>query len=93
MPIVAFHASQSRELSHLLERHLVVFDSVQTNVGGAYSTETGKFVAPVPGVYVFSTSLLGHSQNGCRAGIVRNGHVVVRLFFKGMFFSILFISN
>jgi len=34
-----------------------VFDSTQHNIGGHYSTSTGKFTVPIAGVYLFGTTI------------------------------------
>ena len=36
----------------------VVFDTVKTNIGGHYSTSTGRFTVPISGIYQFGHSVL-----------------------------------
>lgn len=51
---VAFTAYMSAWANDLAIGQPVVFDSTLTNVGGAYSTSTGKFTVPLDGLYIFS---------------------------------------
>lgn len=40
----------------------VIFDRVVTNIGNAYSTTTGKFVAPYNGTYEFFGNLMNKND-------------------------------
>jgi len=42
----------------------LVFNNVQHNLGNGYSTSTGKFTAPVKGVYHFTASILRNTGDG-----------------------------
>ena len=42
----------------------LVYQKTQHNVGSAYSTSTGKFTAPVKGIYQFSASILRYQNDG-----------------------------
>jgi hypothetical protein len=48
---VAFMAQLSKNLVNPPQHTVVVFDSVLTNVGGAYKPSSGVFLAPVNGTY------------------------------------------
>jgi len=51
---VAFHAHLSLDIHGTTAGQTIVFDQVDTNLGGGYSGTTGVFTAPVAGTYVFS---------------------------------------
>jgi hypothetical protein len=52
----------------------VVFSSVVTNIGSAYSTTTGNFTCSSHrGVYVFSTTLVAFNDQNVNGVIVKNG--------------------
>lgn len=51
----------------------LVFDSVVTNVGNGYNANTGIFVTPVSGVYVFSVTLMADPNHYDRYQIMKNG--------------------
>ena len=51
---MAFHASLSSVIRGTTNGQTIVFDQVDTNLGGGYSGATGVFTAPQAGTYVFS---------------------------------------
>jgi hypothetical protein len=51
----------------------LVFTQVVTNIGGTYSTTTGKFTCSQRGVYVFSTTLIAYNDYHVDGYIVKNG--------------------
>jgi len=51
---IAFHASLSSDIRGTTNRQTIVFDQVDTNLGGGYNGTTGVFTAPVAGTYVFT---------------------------------------
>ena len=44
--------------NHASSHSVLVFEQAITNVGQAYNPTTGIFKAPVPGIYVFSVTLM-----------------------------------
>jgi len=50
---VSFTAFRRDAYGQVLVGQTIVFDTALTNVGGAYSTQTGFFTAPSPGTYAF----------------------------------------
>ncbi|XP_052782456.1 complement C1q tumor necrosis factor-related protein 3-like [Mya arenaria] len=57
---VAFLATLTNHITHAGALQPIAFNRVVTNVGGAYNVHLGSFVAPVSGIYVFSTTLLSY---------------------------------
>ncbi|KAK3105598.1 hypothetical protein FSP39_001435 [Pinctada imbricata] len=50
----------------------VKFDQVIENIGGGYNPATGKFTAPVSGIYSISVSIMSEPTNEMHLGIMRN---------------------
>ena len=57
--IIAFHVSKDNDAT-MTPANPVIFNVETTNIGTHYSTSTGRFTAPVAGVYRFEAS--GHRQ-------------------------------
>ncbi|KAK7880133.1 hypothetical protein WMY93_033200 [Mugilogobius chulae] len=57
----------------------LVFKHVVTNIGNAYSPNTGFFTAPVRGAYHFEIYILGHMDSSHESGavLVKNGEHVI----------------
>ncbi|XP_045215459.2 cerebellin-2-like [Mercenaria mercenaria] len=77
---VAFFAKMVNHLEHGGVHQTVIFESVVTNVGNAYNSQLGKFIAPVPGTYVFSTTLVSRHFNGAHAQFVSNGTALTTMY-------------
>lgn len=58
----------------------VQFPKIITNIGNGFDSLTGIFRAPVPGLYLFSASILSHAGNEVRCQIVHNGEGLVFIF-------------
>uniref|UniRef100_A0A8W8LZ48 C1q domain-containing protein n=1 Tax=Magallana gigas TaxID=29159 RepID=A0A8W8LZ48_MAGGI len=59
---IAFHAILSSELKNTPVNTIIKFGNVQVNEGSGYNPATGKFTAPVDGVYSFSWTY--HTNKG-----------------------------
>ncbi|XP_052780128.1 heavy metal-binding protein HIP-like [Mya arenaria] len=79
---VAFFAKLTNHLTNLGVGQDVVFDDVTTNIGQAYNSHHGVFIAPTPGIYVFSATLLKAYQANTIDHFIwaKNGQVVCRLY-------------
>ena len=79
---VAFSARLTTDTPSLSPNQDIVFNDVIVNVGSAYHKAHGIFVAPVPGVYLFTTSLLAYGTKSHHAKIVRGGQELARTDFN-----------
>ncbi|XP_060559857.1 cerebellin-3-like [Ruditapes philippinarum] len=74
---VAFHATIDKNtgypyaVSHLTVGQVIVFDQEKVNIGSGYHRSTGLFIAPLPGVYMFSASVM--TKGEIQLNIVKNG--------------------
>lgn len=69
---VAFSAILSKDIT-VGGKEVVKYDSLLTNVGGAYDKSTGIFTAPYKGIYTISCSLLPSTSNYVHLDIMKNG--------------------
>jgi hypothetical protein len=68
----AFYAR--RTLGNLVGAQIIIFNATLLNSGSHYNTSTGRFTAPIAGVYEFHVSLLTNGgSNRCQAEIRING--------------------
>ncbi|XP_045157709.2 complement C1q-like protein 3 [Mercenaria mercenaria] len=81
---VAFTAGISpRSVDHLKHQDTIKFETVITDISGGYNNQSGVFVAPVSGIYMFSCSLMDDlEEHGLmlHAEIVQNQRVLGRIF-------------
>ena len=82
VPVIAFHATLKTDQQHTGLHQSVAFDNVITNIGGAYNPHFGTFIAPVPGVYVFYTKILGYRNHILYLSVVKNGAMVAGLYVR-----------
>ncbi|XP_045209571.2 uncharacterized protein LOC123561339 [Mercenaria mercenaria] len=80
---VAFFATLSQHLTHMGAHQPITFDNVVTNIGNAYNSHFGSFIAPVSGTYVFSATLFALLHNTYSAEIVKNGQTLTRMYVYG----------
>ncbi|XP_061195746.1 uncharacterized protein LOC133203970 [Saccostrea echinata] len=60
---VAFHAKMTSSKYNLGSNQVVLFEEILLNKGNAYNTKSGKFTAPIDGIYHFDwTTLAGVSK-------------------------------
>ncbi|XP_060591707.1 complement C1q tumor necrosis factor-related protein 3-like isoform X3 [Ruditapes philippinarum] len=79
---VAFSAHVNSDDS-LTAGQVIVFDTVQTNIGNAYDNLQGKFTCPVNGAYHFTVSILSHVNHLLEAFIKHEGTSVAGLYTIG----------
>jgi len=77
---IAFLATLSVHAHHLGANQNIAFDQVITNLGDAYNPHVGGFIAPVSGVYVFSTTLFSYPATDAHFGVLHNWHLVITLY-------------
>ena len=78
---VGFTARLSTHLKSLGKDRPIRFDYVVSNIGSAYDIITGVFIAPVPGTYMFYTTVMSEYNNEfIETEIVKNGAQLVELY-------------
>lgn len=64
--VIAFSAYMSRNEAHVVDHHILTFDTVQINEGNGYNRHTGIFIVPTSGVYDFTyTLMVGNDHEVC----------------------------
>ena len=74
---IAFHASLSSVIRGTTNGQTIVFDQVDTNLGGGYSGATGVFTTPVAGTYVFSLTFFMYYT--CSSQYVNSGYLYIMM--------------
>ncbi|CAH1271229.1 C1QTNF1 [Branchiostoma lanceolatum] len=70
--VVGFSVARSSGMDKSKSDQTVVYDIVHTNVKNAYNIRTGKFVAPIGGLYFFTfTAMKGNDRTGCLLSLIR----------------------
>lgn len=80
--MVAFYAYLSSDTSASVDYHIILFDTVITNVGNAYHPHMGTFIAPRAGIYVFTWTIRLYGNAYFMTELVVN-NVVVNWIFLG----------
>ncbi|XP_060092074.1 complement C1q tumor necrosis factor-related protein 3 isoform X2 [Heteronotia binoei] len=76
---VAFMASMATHFSN--QNSGIIFSSVETNIGNFFDVMTGRFGAPVNGVYFFTFSMMKHEDvEEVYVYLMHNGNTVFSLF-------------
>ncbi|XP_060582497.1 complement C1q-like protein 4 [Ruditapes philippinarum] len=76
---VAFTSVLSNQIPHLGSHQTVIFDSVVTNIGNAYHSNSGIFVAPYKGAYVFTVKMKVPPRHKLHLELVVDGKVAFDL--------------
>ncbi|XP_052778000.1 complement C1q subcomponent subunit B-like [Mya arenaria] len=85
---VAFFAEVGASVEHLGQNQPIVFDKVITNIDstnsvGGYSPTSGIFTAPVDGLYLFSSTIMGLQDHSLHAVLYKDNTAVATLFVHG----------
>ncbi|XP_062570334.1 complement C1q tumor necrosis factor-related protein 4-like [Saccostrea cucullata] len=75
--VIAFQAKANKRLVNIPRHHAVKFGHIIINKGGGYDSSTGKFTAPVAGVYFFDWTIVTDNGDQFNTEIVKNGTVYV----------------
>ncbi|XP_052765168.1 uncharacterized protein LOC128206623 [Mya arenaria] len=75
-PLVSFHA-RSPQTTTLSTGEVIVYKTVETNLGNGYSATTGKFTAPAPGLYLFFMHTCTPRNKYDVLQIVKDGSVLI----------------
>ncbi|XP_035687117.1 complement C1q tumor necrosis factor-related protein 7-like [Branchiostoma floridae] len=76
---LAFSAARTTPIGPAYRNNeVIIFNHVFTNVGNGYDVTTGKFTAPMDGVYVFMYNVHKNlASHGMRVALMRNGDIQV----------------
>jgi hypothetical protein len=79
----AFSAKLSSSEHRLTDYETIKFDVVMTNIGGHYSSATGKFIAPSDGTYFFLATTFSCNNQYIETYLNRNGQYLVSMHADG----------
>ncbi|XP_069076719.1 complement C1q tumor necrosis factor-related protein 3 isoform X2 [Pleurodeles waltl] len=75
---VAFMASMATHFTNLNSG--IIFSSVETNIGNFFDVMTGRFSAPVAGVYFFTFSMMKHEEvDEVYVYLMHNGNTIISM--------------
>lgn len=79
---VGFSARLRGNVNDMTPWSTLVFNGVLTNIGNAYSGQTGIFTVPIDGVYIFYAHILGSARN-LEMCIQKNGENIMYMYSHG----------
>ena len=62
----------------------VTFDTVLTNVGGNFDTNSNIFTCQIPGYYLFTFEFFSHDSENPLVSLMKNGNIVVGAYISGL---------
>jgi len=80
---IAFLATLTDHAEHLGVNQNIKFDNLITNIGDTYNSHGGVFIAPISGIYVFSTSIMSMGGTNSYFALLRNGSIITNMFYRG----------
>ncbi|KAL4238845.1 hypothetical protein ACF0H5_003552 [Mactra antiquata] len=84
---VAFYATHHvSQVHHLGNNQVLPFQLIVTNIGNAFNNNTGSFVAPVDGTYVFHATILAIDA-------ATNAHFRAHFDINGSTYSVFFVTS
>ncbi|XP_060602851.1 cerebellin-3-like [Ruditapes philippinarum] len=84
---VAFFAKMDKNLENAGVHQNFIFETVVTNIGNGYNNNSGAFVAPVSGTYVFSATLLSFYNTNAYVQFIWNGQPVTQMYVSNAYQS------
>ena len=64
-------ATLSTHVNHCTAHQPIMFDKVKVSIGSGFNDQHGNFIAPVPGLYAFSTTISVDPQSSYHVAIVQ----------------------
>ncbi|XP_061167321.1 cerebellin-3-like [Saccostrea echinata] len=77
---IAFYAYMSKSEHNPSNHHMLIFDTIKTNLGGGYNRHSGMFSAPVAGLYVFTWTIYTGEHGKTAFAIYVNDDIVSSCF-------------
>ncbi|XP_045206825.2 complement C1q tumor necrosis factor-related protein 3-like [Mercenaria mercenaria] len=77
---VAFQASVSPTIKDIKADETILFEEIETNIGGAFDAKSGIFTTPVAGTYVFHSTILTPPRSVVETALHVNGEVKMLLY-------------
>ncbi|XP_062617216.1 complement C1q-like protein 2 [Saccostrea cucullata] len=77
---IAFYAYMSKSEHNPSNHHMLIFDTITTNLGGGYNRHSGMFSAPATGLYVFTWTIYTGEHGKTAFAIYVNDDIVSSCF-------------